>query len=175
MGGQIGEWAAQTARAHGGFDVVVSDLAEVALPMLDEPSHPSEGLYTQEHTRQWSAAVAGSDAFVFVMPEYNFGFTAPLKNAIDYLYTEWQYKPVAFVSYGMTSAGLRAVQMIKQVVTTLKMFPVTEAVSIPLRSSVDAEGRFVPTPSMTGVADGMLDELVRLNAALSTLRAQVEA
>jgi NAD(P)H-dependent FMN reductase len=173
VGGQIGEWAAQTARAHGGFDVVISDLAEVALPFLDEPHHPAEGLYTQEHTRRWSAAVSGSDAFVFVMPEYNFGFTAPLKNAIDYLYDEWQYKPVAFVSYGMTSAGLRAVQMIKQVVTTLKMFPVTEAVSIPLRSALDEAGRFVPTPSMTTVAGGMLDELVRLQAALSTLRTPV--
>lgn len=175
IGGQIGDWTAHTARAQGGFDVLVSDLAEVALPLLDEPNHPAEGVYTQEHTRRWSAAVAGSDAFVFVMPEYNFGFTAPLKNAIDYLYVEWRYKPVAFVSYGMTSAGLRAVQMIKQVVTTLTMFPVAEAVSIPLRSAVNAEGEFVPTPAMTADANRMLDELVRLSAALSTLRPQEEA
>lgn len=72
-------------------------------------------------------------AFVFVMPEYNYGFSAPLKNAIDYLYTEWQYKPVGFVSYGMASGGLRAVQVIKQVVTTLKMMPANEAVTVFLR------------------------------------------
>lgn len=169
-GRQIADWFSQTADRHGGFELRIIDLAEVNLPFLDEPHHPAEGRYLHEHTRRWSAMTAEADAFVFVMPEYNYGFSAPLKNAIDYLYHEWQYKPVAFVSYGMTSAGLRAVQMIKQVVTTLKMMPVTEAVSIPLRQALDPEGRLVPTAVMDQTATAMLDELRRLTAAFATVR-----
>ncbi|MEH1122951.1 NADPH-dependent FMN reductase [Micromonospora sp. CPCC 206061] len=170
IGGRVADWFTGIARDHSGFDVSVADLAEINLPFLDEPHHPSEGRYLHEHTRRWSATIAEADAFVFVMPEYNFGFSAPLKNAIDYLYHEWQYKPVAFVSYGMTSAGLRAVQMIKQVVTTLKMMPVTEAVSIPLRQAVDADGQLQPTAGMHSTAVAMLDELQRLTAAFATVR-----
>src|SRR5699024_11872745 len=76
-----------------------------------------------------------SDLFVFVMPEYNYGYNAPLKNAIDYLHNEWHYKPVGFVSYGGVSAGTRAVQMVKQVVTTLRMTPVLDRKSTRLNSS----------------------------------------
>ena len=170
VGKPVADWFVEVAREHGRFDVRVADLARINLPFLDEPHHPSENRYVHEHTRRWSAMTAEADAFVFVMPEYNHGFTAPLKNAIDYLYHEWQYKPVAFVSYGMTSAGLRAVQMIKQVVTTLKMMPVTEAVSIPLRQALDAEGRLVPTTPMNEAATTMLDELHRLTVAFATIR-----
>lgn len=122
------------------------------------------------HTRRWSETTAAADAFVFVMPEYNYGFNAPLKNAIDYLYREWQHKPVGFVSYGMTSGGLRAVQMIKQVVTTLKMVPVNEAVTIFLRQALDESGALIPDAGRDAAADVMLDEIARLSAALSTLR-----
>ena len=88
---------------------------------MDEPNHPRLRQYTKQHTKDWSAKVEAADAFVFVMPEYNYGFNAPLKNVIDYLNQEWAYKPVGFVSYGGVASGTRAVQMIKQVVTTLKM------------------------------------------------------
>ena len=105
------------------------------------------------------------------MPEYNYGFNAPLKNAIDYLHYEWQYKPVGFVSYGGVSAGTRAVQMIKQVVTTLKMVPVAEAVSIPFVSQfIDEDGRVQANEVMETAADAMLGELSRLTEALQPLR-----
>jgi NAD(P)H-dependent FMN reductase len=167
----IAEWFAARAGQHGGFQVQIVDLAEVNLPLLDEPHHPSLRRYVHQHTRDWSATIDAADAFVLVMPEYNFGFNAPLKNAIDYLYREWQYKPVGFVSYGMTSAGLRAVQMIKQVVTTLKMVPVTDAVAIHLRQSLDADGQLQPDELMESNANAMLDELERLAPALAPLRA----
>ncbi|HEX5596671.1 MAG TPA: NAD(P)H-dependent oxidoreductase [Micromonosporaceae bacterium] len=170
-GPKIADWFADRAVKHDGFQVRIVDLAEVNLPFHDEPHHPSEGRYLHQHTKDWSATIADADAFVFVMPEYNYGFSAPLKNAIDYLYREWQYKPVGFVSYGMASAGLRAVQMIKQVVTTLKMMPVTEAVSIHLRQAIDADGRLVPTEALETSASAMLDELARLAGALAPLRA----
>src|ERR1700679_4011380 len=141
VGLPVGLWFEGRARAHQAFDVEVADLAELALPFMDEPNHPRLREYTHQHTKDWSAQVAAADAFVFVMPEYNYGFTAPLKNAIDYLHVEWQYKPVGFVSYGGLSAGTRAVQMLKQVVTTLKMTPVFEAVSIPFVAKfIDDDG-----------------------------------
>jgi NAD(P)H-dependent FMN reductase len=171
VGAQVADWFVPIAREHGGFEVRVVDLAELNLPFLDEPEPAVEGRgYVHEHTRRWSAITDVADAFVFVMPEYNNGYSAPLKNAIDYLYEEWAYKPVAFVSYGMSSAGLRAVNMIKQVVTNLRMMPVSDPVSIPLRQALDADGRLVATPRMDRAASDLLDELRRLSGALSTLR-----
>jgi NAD(P)H-dependent FMN reductase len=142
---------------------------------MDEPRHPRFGQYEyeyeHEHTRRWSATVSRADAFVFVMPEYNYGFTAPLKNAIDYLHAEWQYKAVGLVSYGGVAAGTRAAQMIKQVVTTLKMTPVFEAVSIPFVATfIDAHGRLSPNELMDSSATAMLDELIRMTTALRPLR-----
>ena len=90
-----------------GATVEVADLADLGLPLLDEPEHPASGAYAHEHTRSWSRRVAAADAFVVVTPEYNYGMPAALKNAFDFLYHEWAWKPVGFVSYGNTSAGTR--------------------------------------------------------------------
>jgi NAD(P)H-dependent FMN reductase len=170
IGATIGDWFVEQAVEHRGFDVEVADLAEIDLPLLDEPAHPATGRYLHQHTKDWSARVGAADAFVFVMPEYNFSFNAPLKNAIDYLNREWAYKPVGFVSYGGVSGGIRAVQMIKQVVTALRMTPVTDAVTIPMvRTMLDDEG-FHPTDIVAGSAKVMLDELVRVARAMSVLR-----
>src|ERR1700710_930920 len=139
-GEPIADWFVERAIDHGAFEVELVDLAEVALPFMDEPNHPRLRRYTQEHTKAWSARVDRADAFVFVHPEYNYGMTAPLKNAIDFLSLEWNYKPVGLVSYGRVSAGTRAAQMIKQVVTTLKLFPIFEAVSIPFVAQFIGEG-----------------------------------
>jgi NAD(P)H-dependent FMN reductase len=171
VGLPVGEWFAEHARAHAGFELEVVDLAELDLPFMDEPNHPRFHKYTQQHTKDWSAQVDAADAFVFVMPEYNYGFTAPLKNAIDFLHVEWEYKPVGFVSYGGVAAGTRAVQMLKQVVTTLKMTPLFEAVSIPFVAQfIDDEGELQANETMENAATAMLDELVRVAAALAPLR-----
>lgn len=156
-----------------GFDVEIIDLAQLALPMLDEPNHPAEQRYLHEHTRNWSASVAAADAFVFVIAEYNTGFAAPLKNALDYLYSEWHYKPVGFVSYGMTSGGMRAVEMVKPVVVSLKMVPVQDAVTIPLRSKVDADGVLHPDERMAEAARDLVTELRVLADALAPVRDSV--
>lgn len=171
VGLPVAQWFTELAREHGGFDLDVADLAEIGLPFLDEPSHPRLQQYTQQHTRDWSARVAGADAFAFVVPEYNYGMAASLKNALDFLHLEWQYKPAGFVSYGGVSAGTRGVQMAKQVVTTLKIHPVPEAVSIPfVQQFLDDDGRIVANETMEKSATAMLDELVRVEAALRTLR-----
>lgn len=168
----IAEWFAQRARAHAAFDVELIDLAEVDLPFMDEPAHPRLRRYQHDHTKAWSARVDAADAFVFVTPEYNYGFTAPLKNAIDYLHSEWQYKPVGFVSYGGVAAGTRAVQMLKQVVTTLKMVPLVEAVSIPFHPQfIDEDVGMKANDLMEQAATAMLDELAITEAALRQRRA----
>ncbi|MBE7189659.1 NAD(P)H-dependent oxidoreductase [Jatrophihabitans endophyticus] len=170
IGPVIGDWFTQQAKAHGGFDVEVTDLAELALPFLDEANHPMLGKYEHEHTKRWSATVAGSDAFALVVPEYNHSFTAPIKNALDFLNKEWAYKPVGFVSYGGVSGGMRAVAMLKQVVATLRMVPVVDAVTIPMvRTMLDEQG-FHPTEIVEASVAPMLDELARLAGPLAAVR-----
>lgn len=168
----VGEWFAEHADAHGGFDVDVVDLAELRLPLLDEPNHPRMRQYTQEHTREWSARVEDADAVVFVTPEYNHSYPASLKNATDYLHWEWSYKPVGFVSYGGVAAGTRAVQHLKPVVSVLKMFPVAESVNVPFFTQfIGDDGVLRPNEVMEQSADAMLDELARVQSALEPLRA----
>lgn len=167
----IAQWFTHRARAHGQFDIDVVDLAELDLPLLDEPNHPRLGQYVHQHTKDWSARASAADAFVFVTPEYNYGYPAVLKNAIDYLHEEWKDKPVGFVSYGGIAAGTRAVQQLKQVVTTLKMLPVFESVNIPFHAQfIDEEGALQANEIIERAADSMLDELARTQAALGTLR-----
>jgi NAD(P)H-dependent FMN reductase len=169
-GAPIAQWFAARAKDHGGFDVNVIDLADVGLPLLDEPNHPRLRQYVHQHTKDWSATIEAADAFVFVTPEYNYGYPASLKNAIDYLHHEWQHKPVGFVSYGGIAAGTRAVQQLKQVVTTLRMLPVFDSVNIPFHAQFLRDGTFHANEVLDQAADTMLDELVRIEAALRPLR-----
>lgn len=172
VGLPVGEWFAGRARDHGAFDVEVTDLAELALPLFDEPRHPRLRDYAHAHTHEWSEIVDRADAVVFVTPEYNHGYPATLKNAIDYLHQEWQHKPVGFVSYGGVAAGTRAVQQLKQVVTAVRMLPVTDAVNIPFVAQVVRDGEVLANDVMTTAADAMLDELAE---AERTLRPRREA
>jgi NAD(P)H-dependent FMN reductase len=174
--GRIGEpvknWFVQKAEAHGASALDVIDLKDVALPMFDEPHHPRLQKYTREETKAWSARISLIDAFVFVTPEYNHAAPPSLVNAIDYLFTEWQYKPVGLVSYGGVSGGLRSVQVIKAMLASLKMVPMVEAVPLPFFAQMidKASGAFAPGEANEKAAVAMLDELVRWEAALKVLR-----
>jgi NAD(P)H-dependent FMN reductase len=149
---------------HAAFEPELVDLRQLALPLMDEANHPRQQLYTQQHTKDWSARVAAADAFVFVTPEYNHGLSAPLKNALDYLHAEWLYKPVGFVSYGGAAGGTRAVQMLKQVVLALRMVPSYEGVAIAAVADRLSEGadRFDGDDVLAEAAARMLTELARL-------------
>ncbi|MEV5414237.1 NAD(P)H-dependent oxidoreductase [Thermopolyspora sp. NPDC052614] len=176
VGLPVAEWFRERAVEHGGFEVELIDLAEVDLPFMNEPNHPRLRQYIHPHTKEWSATVDRADAFVFVTPEYNHGFNAVLKNALDYLHQEWENKPVGFVSYGGVAAGTRALQMLKPVVAALRMTPVFEAVNIPFVAKLlDGEGRLRPTDVMDQSADAMLDALTRLTGALRHLRVAATA
>jgi NAD(P)H-dependent FMN reductase len=169
-GDAIGRWVVERCRDDGRFTVEATDLAELALPMLDEPHHPRTRQYVHEHTKAWSRIVDGSDAFVFVMPEYNHGFSGPLKNAIDYLHDEWAFTPVGFVSYGGLSGGTRAVQLLKPVLTALRMMPVTDQVALANFREHLKDGVFDPGRPAEIACTVMLDELCRATAGLTRLR-----
>ena len=171
VGLPVATWFAGVARDQGDFEVEVVDLAEVALPLFDEPGHPIARQYLHPHTVAWSETVDRADAFVFVIPEYNHSYNAAIKNALDYLHGEWNHKPVGFVSYGGVAAGTRAMTALKPVVAALRMVPVVEAVNVPFVAQfIDDEGRFVPNDVLSFGAAGMLAELARVEAALRPLR-----
>lgn len=168
----VATWFFDRAKAQGAFEAELVDLKEVGLPLLDEPEHPRFGRYQHEHTKAWSAKVKSADAFVFVTPEYNYGPPASLVNALDYLAAEWAYKPCAFVSYGGVSGGTRSVQMSKQIVTTLRMMPLPEAVVVPfVGKQLDENGAFKGGEPHEGAAKALLAELARWATALAPLRA----
>jgi NAD(P)H-dependent FMN reductase len=171
VGLPVAHWFVERAAAHGAFELEVVDLAELGLPLLDEPKHPRLRQYTHDHTLAWSATVDAADAVVMVTSEYNYGYPAALKNAIDYLHHEWRYKPVGFVSYGGVAAGTRAVQQLKQVVTSVAMMPTQASVNIPFVQQFLAEdGTIVGNDVMVEAVPAMLDELMRFQEALAPLR-----
>ncbi|MEU5909089.1 bifunctional NAD(P)H-dependent oxidoreductase/GNAT family N-acetyltransferase [Micromonospora sp. NPDC047527] len=177
LGPAIADWFVQAtlpAATRAGVTVDTADLADIGLPLLDEPEHPSSGVYAHEHTRAWSRRVAAADAFVVVTPEYNYAMPAALKNAFDFLYHEWAWKPVAFVSYGNTSAGTRSVQMAKQVVTTLKMMPIGATVALRIADST-RNGQVLQSAGLDETARRMLRELTRVASAMRSLRTEPES
>lgn len=172
LGPAVNRWlldAVADRAAELGAELVPVALGDLGLPFLDEEEHPSSGVYRNEHTREWSAIAAAADGFIAVTPEYNYGMPATLKNALDYLSAEWAWKPIGFVSYGHTSAGTRAVQHAKQVVTTLRMMPLGATVAIRIGEAVEAEA-LRPDPARDAAAAGLLDELVRVTNALRPMR-----
>jgi NAD(P)H-dependent FMN reductase len=171
VGPTVAAWVVERARAQGKFDVELVDLKEVNLPLLDEPEHPRFRKYKFEHTKAWSARVQSADAFVFVVPEYNYAMPPALLNALDYLSVEWNYKAAAMVSYGGISGGLRSAQMARQVLTSLRMMPIPEGVAIPFfRNLIGADGRFNPGELQENASGLMLSELARWSEALAPLR-----
>lgn len=170
-GPSVASWISEVAIKHGAFSVESLDLAVINLPFLDEPHHPRLQKYEHEHTKQWSSKIAPADAFIIVTAEYNYGYPAPLKNALDYLYMEWNYKPVGFVSYGGISGGTRAVQQLKQVVGAQKMVPIVEIVNIPFFTKyIDDMEKFNPDESLQHAAAAMLRELEKWAVALKPMR-----
>lgn len=170
VGRSVADWFTSRVAECDQFTSHLVDLRELDLPFFDEPHPPALRQYTKSHTLAWSRIVDASDAFVFVTPEYNGGFPAPLKNAWDYLVVEWQHKPAAFVSYGGVSAGTRAVQMAKQVVANLRMLPIGPTVSIPFVNEQVDDGAFRPGKIHEAAAEQMIEELTRTASVMRGLR-----
>ena len=170
VGLPVGEWVVGRAKAHGGFEVDLVDLAELGLPFMDEPNHPRLKHYTQPHTWEWSARVEPADAFVFVIPEYNHGINAPLKNALDFLYQEWAHKPAGIVAYGGISAGSRSAEMLRVALLGLRVVPIFDGVYIPFVHQALDDGCFQGDEGQERAAAAMFGELARYARALRVLR-----
>lgn len=167
----VANWFIDLAKKDDQFNVEVLDLEKINLPFLDEPKHPRLQQYTKEHTKEWSRKIDAADAFIFVIPEYNYSMPPTLSNAIDFLFKEWNYKPVGLVSYGGVSGGLRAAQMCKLQITTVKMMPLSEGVSIPFfEQHIDENGQFISYPVVEQSAAILLKELLKWTEALKPMR-----
>ena len=170
VGPAIAEWFHDFAKSHGGFEPTLIDLAGFNLPVYDEPHHPMRRQYLHDHTKAWSASVGAADALVFVLPEYNFTPPPSFVNAVDYLFWEWQYKPVGFVSYGGVSGGLRAAQVARSMLSTLKAMPVPEGVALPNVFQQIEGGKFTANNLNEQGATAMLNEMGKWAKALAPLR-----
>ena len=160
-GPAIAGWIAETARRAAGFgNVEVLDLAAINLPFLDEPHHPKSGRYTKAHTIAWAHDIDTADALVIVTPEYNHGFPAPLKNAIDWHNKEWHAKPVGFVSYGGLSGGLRAVEQLRVVLAELH--------AVTIRDTVSFHGAWARFDADAKTKDPAADAAAKTSAVLFT-------
>jgi len=167
----MAKWIAGEAEKTGQFEVELLDLGEVNLPMMNEPEHPSLQKYRFDYTKSWSAKIAEADAFIFVTAEYNHGMPAPLKNAIDYLVKEWGNKPAGILSYGGVSAGTRASNALKIILSGLRVVVVPEAVNLPMFTQFISEDKgFVPNEAAVKAAGAMLRELHRWCGVLQPLR-----
>ena len=170
VGPSVARWFKTYANNHAGFEPVLVDIADFRLPIFDEPKHPRLQQYEHEHTRRWSQMVAEADAYVFVTPEYNYGTSPALLNALDFLVVEWGYKPAGVVSYGGVSGGLRGAQHLKQTLATLKMVTPPEGVGIPNLASHLKDGTFVSNDLVDNSAKTLLDELMKWATALRSMR-----
>lgn len=167
----VADWFLKIVNEYPDFEIELLDLKEIDLPLMDEPNHPKLRQYTKEHTKKWSRRIDEADAFVLITPEYNYGRPATIKNAMDYLFEEWNEKPVGFVSYGGISGGTRAVQELKLTVTTLGMIPVPQAVNIPFFTRfINDQDVFEANPSLERSANALMIALQRWTKALKTMR-----
>jgi len=140
----IAAWLQKTM-AQPDLTIDLIDLAEINLPLLDEVEMPSTGIYHEAHTQKWQQLIQGYDGFVLLFPQYNWGYPAPLKNALDYLYKEWAHKPVSMVSYGH-HGGFQAAQGVNLIIRGLKMRPLTNNLQISLNGAdLDDQGHFIDT------------------------------
>jgi NAD(P)H-dependent FMN reductase len=167
---QVADWVLGLAATRSDAEYEVLDIADFALPLLDEAAPPMRQQYQNEHTRRWAAAVAGFDGFVFVTAEYNHGPAAALKNALDFLYREWNHKACGFVGYG-GAGGVRAVEQLRLVAGELMMADVRAQVALSLAADFENYSVFKPQERQDKAVHTLLDQVVAWSNALKPLRA----
>ena len=168
-GEQVAMWVLDIASRREDAEFELVDLRDYPLPHLDEPMPPSLGQYQYEHTKQWAEKIASFDGFVMVTPEYNHSTSGVLKNAIDYLYAEWNNKAVGFVSYG-AAGGARAAEHLRLVAGELQMADVRQQVVLSLITEFENFSVFKPGDYNLAALDTMLDQVVAWSTALAPLR-----
>ncbi|WP_446220460.1 NADPH-dependent FMN reductase [Micromonospora sp. IBHARD004] len=169
-GETVARWVHDIASKRVDAEYELVDIKDFDLPHLDEMAPPSLGQYTQPHTLRWAEKVASFDGYVFVTPEYNHSTSGALKNAIDFLYAEWNNKAAGFVSYGSVG-GTRAVEHLRLVVAELQIADVRAQVALSLFTDFENFSVFKPGPHQVDAVNTMLDQLAAWSGALATLRA----
>ena len=154
-------------RSDARFQLV--DIMDFDLPFLDEPAPAMMGKYTRPHTRNWAAKIDFFDAFIFIAPEYNHGISAALKNAIDFLYKEWNNKAAGFVGYG-GGEGARVVEQLRLVMAEMQVATVRAQVGLSLFTDFENFHTFKPAPRREAAVSPMLDQLIAWGAALRAVR-----
>jgi NAD(P)H-dependent FMN reductase len=167
----VARWVHGLASQRTDAEFELVDIADFELPLLDEPVPPSMGKYSKAHTKRWAARIAPLDAFVFVTPEYNHGTSGALKNAIDFLYAEWNNKAAGFVAYG-SAGGTRAVEHLRLVMAELQVADVRAQVALSLFTDFEKMTTFKPAALHEKSLTAMLDQLVAWGTAMQTVRAQ---
>ncbi len=170
----VARWVFELAATRRDATFELVDIADYHLPLLDEPLPPALGRYTHPHTKRWAAKIASFDGYVFVTPEYNHGTSGALKNAIDYLYAEWNHKAAGFVGYG-GSGGTRGVEHLRLVMGNLMVADVTPQVALSLFTDFENLSVFRPNPRHEAQVHVMLDQVVAWSGALRSLRADSRA
>ena len=168
-GEAVAHWVHALADTRGDAQYELVDIQDFNLPLLDEPVPPARGQYSKEHTKRWAAKIASLDAFVFVTPEYNHGTSGALKNAIDFLFAEWNNKAAAFVSYG-SAGGARAVEHLRLVMGELMVADVRQQVLLSLFTDFENFSQFKPAAAHEKSLHTMLDQLLQWGKALKSVR-----
>jgi NAD(P)H-dependent FMN reductase len=168
-GEQVAKWVYDVASRRSDAEFELVDLRDYPLPHLDEPLPPSMGQYQNEHTKAWADKIASYDGFIMVTPEYNHSTSGVLKNAIDYLYAEWNNKAVGFVSYGGVG-GARAAEHLRLVAGELQMADVRQQVALSLLTEFENFSVLKPSDFNVAALDKCLDQVVAWSTALAPLR-----
>lgn len=166
---KVAEWIYEIVRKRTDVFFEIVDIIDFKLPILDEIDLPSFGKYNQTHTKMWSEKIGSFDAYIFVTPEYNHGPSGALKNAIDFLYKEWNNKAAAFVSYG-SSGGVRAVEQLRLVMGELQVADVRAQVALSLFTDFENFTEFKPHPYHEKSVNDMRDQVCAWGKALKMLR-----
>ena len=169
VGEAVARWVFELAQKRTAAQFELVDIKDFNLPLLDEPVPPSMGQYSKPHTKTWAAKIDSFDGYVFVTPEYNHGTSGALKNAIDFLYREWNNKAAGFVSYG-SAGGARAVESLRLVMGELQIADVRNQVMLSLFTDFENYTVFKPDPRHEKSLAGMLDQLIAWSGAMQTLR-----
>lgn len=169
-GEAVAKWVYDIATKRSDAEFEYVDIKDYNLPLLDEPISPSLGQYSKNHTKAWAAKIDSFDAYVFVTAEYNHGIPGALKNAIDFLFKEWNNKVVGFVSYGGGALGTRAVEQLRLVMAELQVATVRAQVQLSLFTDFENFTKFKPAPYNAKSVNDMLDQVIAWGGALKALR-----
>jgi len=170
VGESVARWAYELAARRKDAEFELVDIRDYNLPLLDEPIPPSQGKYSKDHTKKWAAKIASFDAYVFVTPEYNHGICGALKNAIDFLFAEWNNKAAGFVGYG-SAGGARAVEHLRLVMADVQVATVRNQVALSLFTDFENYTTFKPAAHHEKSVNQMLDQLIAWGGAMKSLRA----